>query len=80
MTYRWNKISTLVAPMGNIKFEVINDHAKDVVFPFWLRLFINGKSVLEEDFKTQEDAEAYAECIIKNFQSFNDLQVRNKCK
>ena len=50
MAYKWNNISTLVASRGIIKFEITKDDSKDVVRPFWLKLFINDKSVLEEDF------------------------------
>lgn len=74
MEYKWNQISTLVAPMGNIKFEVTKDCKRDPVFPFRLKLHMNDSLVLDEDFTTQENAMSYAENIIKNFGSFNDLR------
>ena len=80
MAYKWNQISTLVAPMGNIKFEVINDCKRDPVFPFRLKLHMNDRLVLDEDFTTQENAMSYAENIIENFRSFNDLRVIKKRK
>lgn len=74
MEYKWNTVSTLVAPMGDIKFEVIKDCKRDSAFPFRLKLHINDRLVLEEDFTTQEHAMSCAENIIENFRSFNDLR------
>lgn len=74
MAYKWNTVSTLVAPMGDIKFEVIKDCKRDSVFPFRLKLRMNDSLVLDEDFTTQENAMSYAENIIENFRSFNDLR------
>lgn len=74
MEYKWNTRSTLVAPMGNIQFEVINDCKRDPFFPYRLKLHINDMLVLDEDFTTQKNAMSYAENIIENFRSFNDLR------
>lgn len=80
MAYEWNKIATLVALMGNIKFEVSKECKMDPVFPFRLKLHMNDRLLLDEDFTTQENAMSYAENIIENFRSFNGLRVIKKRK
>lgn len=80
MAYKWNQISTLVSPMGNIKFEVTKDCKRDPVFPYRLKLHMNDRLILDEDFRTRENAISYAENIIENFKSFNDLRVIKKRK
>ena len=47
-------MATLVAPMGNIKFEVINDCKRDPVFPYQLKLHMNDRLVLDKAFTIQK--------------------------
>lgn len=80
MAYKWNKISTLVNPSGEIKFELTEDDRKDPVFPFCIRLYIYDTLMYEKKFQTKENAISYAENIIENFKSFNDLRIIKKHK